>query len=117
MEEARHFAAQCWCDDETKDRTTDPALAEAVARRIAAWMDVAAMHSRNEDFYRTLLDRCVDNMHPSVKELAFTCQDGSKSESPLRLTVPHCVSVLTRRLHDAELELECAKSIKTGMEE
>ena len=109
MDEARQFAAQCWCDDETKDRVMDPALAEAVAKRIAAWMDTAARHAQNEDFYRSLLDRCVDNLHPSVKDLAFTCDDGSKSKSPLRLMVPYCVSDLTQRLHNAELELE-AKS-------
>lgn len=55
MDEARQVAAQCWCDRETQYVTMDPVLAEAVARRIAAWMDTAAQESRNTNFYRTLL--------------------------------------------------------------
>ena len=52
MPEARAAAAQCWCDAETSDRVMDATLAEAVARRIAAWMDTAAFHGRNEDYWR-----------------------------------------------------------------
>lgn len=48
MDEARQVAAQCWCDEETKDRVMDHALAEAVARRIAAWMDTAMQFSHND---------------------------------------------------------------------
>ena len=44
MDEAKEIAAQCWCDPETKDRIMDPALATAVAKRIAAWMDTAAQN-------------------------------------------------------------------------
>jgi hypothetical protein len=42
MDEARQIAAQCWCDEETQDRVMDTPLAEAMARRIAAWMETAA---------------------------------------------------------------------------
>jgi hypothetical protein len=52
LDEARMIAAQCWCDDETKDRVMDPPLAEAVARRIAAWMQTGAQHAQNEDYWR-----------------------------------------------------------------
>lgn len=52
MPEAREIAAQCWCDEETKHIDMDPALAEAVARRIAAWMDTGAFHARNEEYWR-----------------------------------------------------------------
>jgi hypothetical protein len=52
MPEARQLAAQCWCDPETSDRVMDPTLAEAVARRIALWMETAAFYSRNEDYWR-----------------------------------------------------------------
>lgn len=55
MPEARQLAAQCWCDDETKHIEMDVVLAEAVARRIAAWMDSAAMFNRNSDFYRGIV--------------------------------------------------------------
>lgn len=102
MEEARQIAAQCWCDEETQDRVMDPALAEAVARRIAVWMDTAARHALNEDFYRALLDKVVDNLHPSVKDSAFTCDDGSRASSPLWLLVPRCVEEMTRKLRSLE---------------
>lgn len=52
MPEARQIAAQCWCDPETSDRVMDPELAEAVARRIAAWMDTGATHAGNESYWR-----------------------------------------------------------------
>lgn len=55
MPEARVSAAQCWCDPETSHTVMDPALAEAVARRIAAWMQTGAFHARNEAYWR---DRC-----------------------------------------------------------
>lgn len=51
MPEARAQAAQCWCDEETKDREMDVVLAEAIARRIAAWMDTAAMYGRNAAYW------------------------------------------------------------------
>lgn len=35
MGEARQIAAQCWCEEETKDRVMDPVLAEAVAGLVA----------------------------------------------------------------------------------
>jgi hypothetical protein len=52
MSEARHAAAQCWCDEDTKHIEMDVVLAEAVARRIAAWMDTGAFHARNEEYWR-----------------------------------------------------------------
>ena len=55
MDEARQQAAQCWCDKETESRVMDTPLAEAVAKRIAAWMDTAAQSQRNTDFYRGIV--------------------------------------------------------------
>ena len=52
MEEARAIAAQCWCDPETSHIPMDVVLAEAVARRIAAWMNTAAFHAQNEEYWR-----------------------------------------------------------------
>ena len=95
MDEARQFAAQCWCDDETKDRVMDPVLAEAVATRIAAWMDTAAMFNRNEDFYRKLLDECAANLGP-LRSQAFVQDDGGIVDSPLRLKIPNLVAELAR---------------------
>ena len=58
MEEARGLAAQCWCDKDTEDREMDATLAEAVAKRIAFWMESSAQNQRNTDYYRGLLERC-----------------------------------------------------------
>lgn len=92
MPEARQMAAQCWCDEETSNRVMDPVLAEAVARRIAGWMDIAAQHARNQDYYVELLDRCAGFLGPA----AFTCDDGSHSTEPLRAKVPDLVARLVR---------------------
>ena len=52
MEEARQIAAQCWCDPDTSGKEMDAALAESVARRIAAWMRTGAQHAENENYWR-----------------------------------------------------------------
>ena len=56
MDEARQIAAQCWCDEETSHIPMEPVLCEAVARRIASWMDTGAQHASNEEYWynRTL---------------------------------------------------------------
>lgn len=93
LDAAREIAAHCWCDTETKDRVMDPQLAEAVARRIAAWMDTAAMHSRNEQFYQNLLDDCANNLGP-LKAQAFIQDDGGVVDEPLRIKIPELVARL-----------------------
>ena len=90
LEIARQEAAQCWCDPETEDRVMDVALAEAVAKRIAAWMDTAARHCANEDFYRGLLDQTAAHLGPDV----FKSDDGSIQDSPIRLKIPELVAQL-----------------------
>lgn len=90
MEEARAFAAQCWCDEETSGIEMDPRLAEAVARRIAGWMDTAARHAGNEEFYRGLLDECAVHLGPEV----YVADDGTVMEDPLRLKVPGLVGTV-----------------------
>lgn len=87
MEEARMAAAQCWCDEENKRTVMDPALAESFARRLAAWMDTAAMFSRNADFYRGLVDKCAEHLGRD----AYTSDDGVLHDSPVRLKVPELV--------------------------
>jgi hypothetical protein len=90
MNEARQIAAQCWCDEETKNTAMDPVLAEAVAKRIAAWMDTGAQAQRNCDYYRGLVVRCGN----ALGEAAKTCDDGSKSEDVLCAKVPELVEAL-----------------------
>ena len=52
LPEARQIAAQCWCDDDTQHLVMEPALCEAFARRLAAWMRTGAQHARNEEYWR-----------------------------------------------------------------
>lgn len=87
---ARHLAAQCWCDAATSHITMDPALAEAVAYRIAAWMDTSAEHLRNECYYRDLLVRCGK----AIGDQAFIADDGNRSEDVLVAKVPELVERL-----------------------
>jgi len=84
MTEAREIAAHCWCDPETKDREMDTVLAEAVARRIAVWMETAAQNEQNADYYRKLVVRCGK----AIGLAAYTCDDGSISEDVLCDKVP-----------------------------
>ena len=90
MEQARMFAAQCWCDEETSSIEMNTALAEAVARRIAVWMGTAAQEERNAKFYRGLLDECAKHLGPD----AYTADDGTVMDEPLRLKVPELVAAL-----------------------
>lgn len=90
MDTARQMAAQCWCDDDTSGIGLDVRLAEAVARRIAAWMDTAAQAQRNADFYRGLVDECAKHLGPR----AFTADDGTVLPDPVRLRVPELVQKL-----------------------
>ena len=90
MDEARQLAAQCWCDPETADRVMDSQLAEAVAKRIAAWMDTAAQAQRNADYYRGLVVRCGN----AIGDAARMAADGSKSEDVLCAKVPELVEAL-----------------------
>lgn len=94
LPEAREIAAQCWCDPETEKEVMNPALAEAVARRIAAWMDTVAQYGRNADFYRGLLDR----IGRAVGEEAFIADDGTVQESPLRFKLPRLVEQLASKV-------------------
>lgn len=90
MDEARQLAAQCWCDEETKDRVMDPILAESVARRIAAWMDTSAQAYRDADFYRGIIYQIGDMFGVEAK----TSDDGSVQQDVLCLKVPELVSKL-----------------------
>jgi hypothetical protein len=82
MDEARQMAAQC----ETQD---------AVAQLIAGWMETAAQHLRNEEFYRDLLAECANNLGP-LKHRAFIADDGGVVDSPLALKIPGLVAELAK---------------------
>lgn len=87
MEEARVIAAQCWCDKETENIEMDSVLAEAVAKRIAAWMQTAAQENRNTDYYRGLVVRCGE----AIGRDAYVQDDGGVCEDVLCAKVPEIV--------------------------
>ena len=91
MQEAREIAAQCWCDEETSSIEMDTILAEAVAKRIAAWMESAAEYCRDVEFYRGLLDECAEHLGTA----AYISDDGSIQDEPVRLKIPELVAKLT----------------------
>lgn len=74
LDEARQIAALCLTSEE-------------VALTIAAWMDSAAQHLRNETFYRELIIRCGNVLGPEAK----TSDDGSVQQDVLALKVPEIV--------------------------
>jgi hypothetical protein len=90
MHEARQLAAQCWCDETTSDRVMDPALAEAVAKRIAAWMNTAAEQCRGLEFYRGIIVKVGEPFGDAAK----TSDDGSIQADVLALKVPELVDGL-----------------------
>lgn len=87
MDEARVLAAQCWCDEETKNCTMQPEVAEAFAKRLAMWMQTTAQTQRNADYYRELLERCGK----AIGDRAYICDDGSRSEDVLCALIPEIV--------------------------
>lgn len=100
MEEARMIAGAVWCDEETKDKVMDPELAEAFAKRLATWMETAAMFSKNADFYRGMLEQCARLLGPSV----YVSDDGSVQEDPLMLKIPELVRELKQQAADQVAE-------------
>ena len=89
MDEARMLAAQCWCDEETKSIVMDVVLAEAVAKRIAEWMEIAAQNQKNTDYYRGLLIQCGE----TIGERAYIAEDGTRMNDVLCAKVPEIIAI------------------------
>lgn len=87
MDVARQISAQCWCDKKTQDREMNAVLAEAVAKRIATWMETAAQNQRNTDYYRGLLERCGK----AIGDRAYTQDDGGRCEDVLCAKIPEII--------------------------
>lgn len=87
MDEARGAAAECWCDPDTMNIVSDPALCEAVAKRIAVWMLTAAQNQRNTDYYRGLLKQCGK----IIGARAFTADDGTRTDNVLCAKIPEII--------------------------
>jgi hypothetical protein len=58
---------------------------------LASWIEEAARANRNAEFYKDLLDQCVDALPECLKLEAYLSDDGSIQDSPLRLKVPDLV--------------------------
>jgi hypothetical protein len=92
IQEARQQAAQCWCDPETSHITMDPLIAEAVAVRIAGWMETAAQFCKNTEYYRDLVQQC--GRYIGIE--AYTQDDGGIVDSVLCAKVPELVKNLVQ---------------------
>jgi hypothetical protein len=62
---------------------TPDTIDEAVRQR-DGWINVAAMHHRNEEYYRGLIDQIGEALGPQ----AYISDDGSVQDSVLRAKVP-----------------------------
>ena len=92
IEEARQEAAQCWCNKETEKKEMDVELAEAVAKQIAAWMEISAQNQRNTDYYRGLVERIGE----AIGHEAYVQDDGGVCEDVLCAKVPELVDRLLK---------------------
>lgn len=98
MPEARQAAAQCWCDPSTDHIVMHERLCEAVAKRIAAWMETAAQGYRDAEFYRGI----VVQIGTPFGVAARTSDDGSIQQDVLVLRVPELVEKLRKNCATAE---------------
>lgn len=71
LQVARIIAAQCWCDDDTKDIPIDPALAEAFARRILVICAKAESVERR---------RCVEVLQVTRPDLSLAAGELTEQE-------------------------------------
>lgn len=90
MDEARQIAAQCWCDEENAGKVMDADLAESMARRLSGWMVMLAQSHKNTDYYVGLLDECAKH----IGTPAYTADDGTVGDSPIRAKLPELVKQL-----------------------
>ncbi len=91
---AMQIAARAWCQPLTSGKVMDPELAEVFAELLDNWMDTAAQEARNAEFYRDLIDQCAQVLGPE----AFTADDGTVMQDPVRLKVPELVQKLVHGL-------------------
>lgn len=76
-------------------------LEQAIAER-NAWVESAAQFSRNEDYYRGLVER----IGQAIGTQAHIADDGSRSQDVLCAKVPELVAALISGLREAKLQLE-----------
>lgn len=95
MPEARAAAAQCWCDPETSGIQMDPVLAEAVARRIALWMQTGALAHQNADYWRERCERCEQSQLVSIREVL---EDSLRKQEKTNEKLDQIITLLTTRV-------------------
>lgn len=61
---------------------------------LASWIEEADRAHRNAEFYKGLLDQCVDALPKCLRDQAFIADDGSVHDSPLRLKIPGLVGMI-----------------------
>ena len=85
--------------------TTAERERDEARREREVWEETAAMFSRNEAFYRDL----IDTVARSLGAEAFTDDTGAVHDSPIRLRVPELVEALLHRAERAERVVEAAR--------
>jgi hypothetical protein len=65
-----------------------PSTIEEAVRERDGWINAAAMHHRNEEYYRGLVDKIGEMLGPE----AYTADDGTVLDSVLRSKVPELVA-------------------------
>jgi len=91
--EAAQTALSCWQDEDTKDIPCNPVLAEAVAKRIAFFMQTAGRAYEGAAYYRGIIDQCGAHIGIEV----FTADDGAIQEDVLAAKLPGLVKTLANR--------------------
>ncbi len=89
--QARQAVTQGWCEPEVSgiemDVTLAVAIAKPVGRALKIWYDTAALHARNEEYYRGL----VQEIGAMLGDDAYISDDGSVQQDILCAKVPELV--------------------------
>lgn len=88
-------------DGEYGGYSADMTLSEALRAERDAWEQTAAQFSRNEDYYRGL----IDSVAPMLGAAMYTQDDGGVVPEPLRACLPKAVAKLKARAEEAEAAL------------
>lgn len=92
---ATEIAAQCWCEEETKDMEMNVVLGEVFARKLSHWIDIAAQDERNTEYYRNLLVQCGE----IIGEESYISDDGSVQNDVLCAKIPELVKQQKDKLY------------------
>lgn len=87
MDEARKIAEQCWDAPYTKGKVKDYDLVEAIAEKIAIWMNTSVQADKNAEYYKMLLGQ----VGMAIGEPVYTRDDGTVGNSILYAKLPEAV--------------------------